>query len=187
MSFDLSTFPPNSSHVGNPQDDLDALAMCYGPTHLDLAASKESVADWVGSGKPLFQGDIVNLVTFADGTSTVLCTDCGIASVGFGLQVKELEPDERVGGNVTRDNMETAGIYEDYKKTFGETVSVQLGAMTPEKKVSSLFRGNPEFVVDKNTMTDSLTVLNGYEEFVNSQEPDMATVVNAREWAQALG
>ncbi|ODN87373.1 hypothetical protein L198_06997 [Cryptococcus wingfieldii CBS 7118] len=184
MSIDLSTFPPNSSHVGNPQDDPDALAMCYGPKHLDLTASKESVADWAGSGKILFQGDVVNVVTFKDGTSTVLCTDCGIASVGFGLQVEELEPEDRVSGMVTREDMETASIYKDYKKTFGETVSVQMGTITPEGDFSSFFRGNPEFVVDKKTMTDSVTVLNDYEEFLDSQEYDMSTVEKAREWAE---
>ncbi|ODN73050.1 hypothetical protein L202_08445 [Cryptococcus amylolentus CBS 6039] len=94
-------------------------------------------------------------------------------------------PEDRVSRIVTRENMETAGIYEDYKKTFGETVSVQMGAITPEGDFSSFFRGNPKFVVDKNTMTDSLIVLNDYEEFLNSQEYDMSTVVDAREWAEA--
>ncbi|ODN87392.1 hypothetical protein L198_07016 [Cryptococcus wingfieldii CBS 7118] len=114
MSLDLSQFPPNSRY-GNFSNDYTG-HMCYCPMHLDLSAPKSSVGEWVGSGKPLFPGDPVQLVTFEDGKSTFLCGGCAVSAVGCSTG----DPDENESalGTVTRNTMETAGIYEDYKNTF---------------------------------------------------------------------
>ncbi|WVQ77631.1 hypothetical protein IAR50_007319 [Cryptococcus sp. DSM 104548] len=185
MSLDLSRFPPNSSIVGsNSQDDGHIDHMCYCAMHLDLSESKGSVADWIASGKALHQGNPVNLITFEDGTSTILCTGCGTSAVSFALGTHAPEAHEAVIGNVTRESMEKAGIYEDYKNTFRETVSIHLGALDPEGQFVPFIEGNPGFLVDKETMTDPDTITAMYQEFIGSQTYDESALAEAVEWEQ---
>ncbi|WVQ77642.1 hypothetical protein IAR50_007330 [Cryptococcus sp. DSM 104548] len=133
MSLTLSRFPPNSN-LGNFNTEYTG-HMCYCPMHLDLSAPKASMASWIATGKPLRPSGSVDLVTFQDGTTTALCTNCGMGSVDLAIAADDREPaaNQAVMWTVTRDNIETAGIFEDYKDTFRGAVSVQMSVMDPEE------------------------------------------------------
>ncbi|ODN75580.1 hypothetical protein L202_06705 [Cryptococcus amylolentus CBS 6039] len=168
MSLDLSTFPPNSRY-GNLSNAYTG-HMCYCPGHLDLSAPKSSVGEWVGSGKPLTPGTVVQVVTFEDGNSTFLCRGCGVSAVGCSTG----DPDEY--------DMETAGIYEDYKNTFKKAVSVQAGAMTPEGGFLAFCVEATPFKIDRDTMTDPDTVSRKFTEFAQLQTVDESKISLAEEW-----
>ncbi|TYJ51722.1 hypothetical protein B9479_007687 [Cryptococcus floricola] len=178
MSLDLSTFPPNSRY-GNSSNDYTG-HMCYCPMHLDLSAPKSSVGEWVGSGKLLTPGTGVHLVTFEDGNSTFLCGGCAVSAVGCSTG----DPDENewAVGTITRNTMETAGIYEGYKNTFEKAVSIQPGAMNPEGEIFSLYEEATPFKIDRNTMTDPDTVSRKFTEFVQLQTVDKSKRSLAVEW-----
>ncbi|TYJ53697.1 hypothetical protein B9479_005664 [Cryptococcus floricola] len=178
MSQDLSQFPPNSGY-GNSNTEYTG-HMCYCPMHLDLSAPKNSVGEWVGSGKPLTPGTVVQLVTFEDGTSTFLCGGCAVSAVACSTG----DPDENewAVGTVTRNTMETAGIYEGYNNTFKKAVSVQSGAMTPEGEILSLWVEATPFKIDRDTMTDPDTVSRKFIEFGQLQTEDESKLSLAEEW-----
>ncbi|TYJ51462.1 hypothetical protein B9479_007966 [Cryptococcus floricola] len=178
MSLDLSTFPPNSRY----ENSTNAYTghMCYCPMHLDLSAPKSSVGEWVGSGKLLTPGTLVQLVTFEDGKSTFLCAGCAMSAVE--RSTRDPDENERAVGTVTRKTMETAGIYEDYKNTFKKAVSVQSGAMTPEGGILSLWVEATPFKIDRNTMTDPNTMSRKFDEFLQLQTEDESKLSLADKW-----
>ncbi|ODN87400.1 hypothetical protein L198_07024 [Cryptococcus wingfieldii CBS 7118] len=178
MSLDLSTFSPNSRH-GNFSNAYTG-HMCYCPMHLDLSAPKNSVGEWVGSGRPLTPGDPVQLVTFEDGKSTFLCGGCGVSAV----RCSKGDPDdnEMVVGTVTRKTMETARIYEDYRNTFEKAVSVVPGYISPEGEIISYWVEATPFKIDRDTMTDPDTVSRTFSEFAQLQTVDKSNQSLAEEW-----
>ncbi|ODN73036.1 hypothetical protein L202_08431 [Cryptococcus amylolentus CBS 6039] len=182
MSTDeLSTFPPNSRQ-GNNQDDQGS-HMCYCPAHLDLSAPKDSVAEWVGTAWPLHQGEKVHLVTFNDGSSTVVHSICGVSSVALSLLDEEPEAGEEVLGHATRGDMETAGIYEDYKKAFEKVVSLRLGTLNPTGDFDPVLEGNPEFQIDREAMAETkITVFEEYQKFVDNAPIDQVARNRAMAW-----
>ncbi|ODN98188.1 hypothetical protein I350_07834 [Cryptococcus amylolentus CBS 6273] len=181
MSSNFSRFPPNSTQ-GNHQDD-HVEHQCYCPAHLDLSAPKDSVADWVGSGKPLHQGEFISLVTFKDGTSTILHNGCGGSAIRFALEACEREVEEEVIGHITREAMETAGIYEEYKKTFGETVSVRFGALNPTGQFYPIMEGGDEFRFDRDTNTCE-TLITDFQQFIRSLTFDPVALSEATAWEE---
>ncbi|TYJ51727.1 hypothetical protein B9479_007692, partial [Cryptococcus floricola] len=161
MSQDLSRFPPNSG-LGNT-DSSYLGHMCYGPTHLNLSTSKESVADWVGAGKSLLPGHHVALVTFEDGTSTMMCEGCGVDAVTATVGDREPEKGETMVGDVTREDMETAGIYEGYRNTFREAAEITRGAVNSDGKLYSWTLDNHVFKVDRDSFTDGASLARAYD------------------------
>ncbi|ODN87391.1 hypothetical protein L198_07015 [Cryptococcus wingfieldii CBS 7118] len=151
--------------------------------HLDLSAPKDSVADWVGSGEPLHQGDIISLITFKDGTSTILHNECGGSAIRFGLEECEREAREQVIGHITREAMETAGIYEEYKTTFGETVSVRIGALDPTGQFYPIMEGDDEFRFDRDTNTNE-TLITDFRQFIGSLTLDSVAESRATAWEE---
>ncbi|ODN73027.1 hypothetical protein L202_08422 [Cryptococcus amylolentus CBS 6039] len=165
MSQDLSRFPPNS-RLRNTDNSSSVGHMCYDPTHLDLSKPRESVADWVGSGKSLLPGQAVSLVTFEDGTSTLMCAGCGLNAAIVAVDDREPEKGEQIFGTVTREDMETAGIYEDYRNTFREAASIKVGAVIhPNGELFSWTMENPVFEVDKDSFKDGASLASAFREY----------------------
>ncbi|ODN73033.1 hypothetical protein L202_08428 [Cryptococcus amylolentus CBS 6039] len=164
MSKNLSRFPPNSS-LGNTDNDSYVGHMCYCPMHLDLSRPRESVADWVGSGKSLLPGQAVSLVTFEDGTSTLMCDGCGMSAIRAAVGDPEPEKEKPIVGSVTREDMETAGIYEDYRSTFRDAASVTPGAVDPNGELYPWAIDKPVFKIDKDSFTDAASVASAVQEF----------------------
>ncbi|TYJ51726.1 hypothetical protein B9479_007691 [Cryptococcus floricola] len=163
MSQNLSRFPPNS-RLGNT-DNTYVGHMCYGPMHLDLSESKASVADWVGTGRSILPGDYVSIVTFKDGTSTLMCKGCGVSAVGAAVGDLEPEKGDRIAGDVTREEMETAGIHEDYRNTFREATSLTSGAVAPNGELYRSITETPVFEVDRDSFTDKASFVSGYKKY----------------------
>ncbi|ODN73031.1 hypothetical protein L202_08426 [Cryptococcus amylolentus CBS 6039] len=172
MSQDLSRFPPNS-RLGNTDNNNSYVGhMCYCPMHLDLSTPKSSVADWVGSGLSLLPGHPVSLVTFKDGASTLLCGGCGVNAVSASVGDREPEKGEAIFGTVTRDDMETAGIYEDYRNTFREAASITRGAVDPNGELYPWTIDNPVFEVDKDSFKDGASLTSAWQEYTRHHPVD---------------
>ncbi|ODN73032.1 hypothetical protein L202_08427 [Cryptococcus amylolentus CBS 6039] len=171
MAEDSSRFPPNS-RLGNTDNGSYVGHMCYCPNHLDLSRPRESVADWVGSGKSLLPGHPVSLVTFEDGTSTIMCEGCGANAVLAAAGDREREKEEQIAGTVTREDMETAGIYDDYIATFREAASITTGYVDPNGELYPRTIDNPVLKVDKDSLTDEASVVSAWEEYKRRHPKD---------------